>query len=75
MLRVCFSSMLLLAFVVSLTSSSRRSTDITVSKETTYVTEPKTEAGFVDLIAAINQKMSKGVAPEENSLQPFISRS
>lgn len=71
MLRVCFSSMLLLAFLVSQVPAAD-APDITVSKETTYVTEPKTEAGFVDLIAAINLEMSKDVAPEENAASIYF---
>ena len=38
-----------------------------VSPETTYVTEPLLEHGFVDLIAAVNQKYSKNVTPETNA--------
>lgn len=41
--------------------------EITISKETTYVTEPKTDDGFVDLITAINAKNSEGVTQENNA--------
>ncbi len=40
---------------------------ITVSKETTYVTEPVNEDGFVDLVTAINAIMSEGVTTETNA--------
>jgi hypothetical protein len=40
---------------------------ITVSKETTYLTEPLTPAGYVDYLAAINRLASDGVTPEDNA--------
>ncbi len=39
----------------------------TVSKETTFVTEPLRPDGSVDYAEAINQRMSKGVTPENNA--------
>lgn len=39
----------------------------TVSKETTLVTEPLRPDGSVDYVEAINQRMSKGVTPENNA--------
>lgn len=41
--------------------------EITISKETTFVIEPKTDDGFVDLITAINAKNSEGITPENNA--------
>ncbi len=40
---------------------------ITVSKETTFVTEPLREDGYVDYVAALNQAASEGVTPENNA--------
>ena len=45
---------------------------ITISKETTYLTEPLTNKGFVDYISALNQKHSKGVTPENNATVAFL---
>jgi hypothetical protein len=45
---------------------------ITISKETTHLTEPLTGNGFVDYIAALNQKHSKGVTPENNATVAFL---
>ena len=42
-----------------------------ISKETTFVTEPTTESGFVDLAAAINQHFSEGITPETNAAVPI----
>ena len=39
----------------------------TLSKETTYVTEPVDAKGYPDYVAAINARMSKGVTPENNA--------
>ncbi|CAK9024115.1 Uncharacterized protein SCF082_LOCUS16479, partial [Durusdinium trenchii] len=39
---------------------------IRVSKETTYVTEPKLQDGFVDLAGAINARLSEGVTTDNN---------
>src|SRR5262245_32819830 len=40
---------------------------ITVGKETTYVTGPLDKEGYVDYVAALNQRLSKGVTPENNA--------
>lgn len=40
---------------------------LTVSKETTYFTEPLREDGTVDYIAALNAKFGEGVTPENNA--------
>jgi len=39
----------------------------TISKATTYFTEPLTAAGDVDYAAAINGQLSRGVTPENNA--------
>jgi len=40
----------------------------TVSKETTYVTEPLDKDGYVDYIAALNERLRKGVTPDTNAV-------
>jgi hypothetical protein len=40
---------------------------LTVSPETTYVTEPVDADGYVDYPSALNQRMGKGIAPETNA--------
>jgi hypothetical protein len=44
---------------------------ITVSTETTYVTEPLRPDGYVDYLGAINRRCSEGVTPENNAALPF----
>lgn len=44
---------------------------ITISKETTWATEPLDENGFVDYFAVINRKFSVGVTPENNAVVPL----
>lgn len=39
----------------------------TISEETTFLTEPVTDDGFVDYIAALNAQLSEGVTPENNA--------
>ena len=43
------------------------STTFTVSKETTYVTEPLDANGYVDYPQALNQRLSQGITPENNA--------
>jgi hypothetical protein len=40
---------------------------ITISKETTYITEPLRPDGYPDYVAALNERMSEGVTPENNA--------
>src|SRR5215467_16284740 len=40
---------------------------ITISKETTYLTEPLRPDGYPDYVAALNQRMSEGVTPDNNA--------
>ncbi|MHC4399356.1 MAG: hypothetical protein ACYTG0_06735 [Planctomycetota bacterium] len=44
---------------------------ITVSKETTHITEPLDEDGYVDYLAALNARYAKGVTPENNGAVLF----
>src|SRR6266513_2476777 len=43
----------------------------TVSKETTYVTGPLDKDGYVDYVAALNERLGKGVTPETNANVPM----
>ncbi len=40
---------------------------ITISKETTYITEPVRADGYVDYQAALNSRLNAGVTPENNA--------
>ena len=44
---------------------------VTISKETTYITEPLRPDGYPDYLAALNGELSKGVTPENNSAVLF----
>ena len=43
----------------------------TISKETTYITEPLRKDGSVDYVAALNQRFSQGVTPENSAAVLF----
>lgn len=45
---------------------------VTISKETTYFTEPLRPDGGVDYVAAFNKRLSEGVTPENNALIPLL---
>lgn len=40
---------------------------VTISEETTVLTEPLDEDGYVDYLAAVNKRLSEGVTPENNA--------
>jgi hypothetical protein len=40
---------------------------ITIGEETTVLTEPLDENGYVDYLAAVNKRLSEGVTPENNA--------
>lgn len=40
---------------------------VTISKATTYITEPLRQDGYPDYVAALNQRFSQGVTPENNA--------
>ena len=44
---------------------------VTISKETTYITEPLRPDGYPDYVAALNQRASRGVTPENNAAVLF----
>jgi hypothetical protein len=39
----------------------------TLGKETTYITGPLDEDGYVDYATALNERLRKGIKPEENA--------
>jgi hypothetical protein len=39
----------------------------TISKETTYVTGPVDDDGYIDYVAALNERLKEGVTPENNA--------
>ena len=45
---------------------------ITISKETTYITEPLRKDGYIDYVAALNQRFRAGVTPQNNAAVPFL---
>ena len=45
---------------------------ITISKETTYITEPLRPDGYPDYLAALNRLGSEGVTPENNAVVPLV---
>jgi hypothetical protein len=45
----------------------KRQPKFTLGKETTYVKGPLTKDGYVDYVTALNQRLSKGVTPENNA--------
>jgi hypothetical protein len=45
---------------------------ITISKETTWITGPLRKDGYVDYIAALNERCRQGVTVESNSAVPFL---
>lgn len=44
---------------------------VTISKNTTYLTEPLRPDGYPDYLAALNQKLADGVTPENNAAVLF----
>ncbi len=48
--------------------TSNRKPAFTISAETTYVTEPLDAMGYVDYEAALNERLRKGMKPEENAV-------
>jgi hypothetical protein len=45
---------------------------ITISRETTYITEPLRADGYPDYLAALNQMASEGVTPENNAAAAIV---
>src|SRR5690349_12610174 len=47
-------------------ADKRRKPKFTIAKETTFVTGPVDKEGYIDYIAALNERLRKGVTPENN---------
>ncbi len=45
---------------------------VTISKETTFITEPLRDDGYPDYLAYINQELSDGVTPDNNVVIPLL---
>ena len=52
-------------------AAGKAAAKITVSKQTTYVTGPLRPDGYVDFVAAINERCSRGVTVENNAAVPL----
>ena len=52
-------------------AEEKPSVAITISKETTSITEPRAKNGYVDYLRALNQHFGKGVTPENNASALF----
>lgn len=48
-------------------------TDLIISKQTTYLTEPLTEDGLVDYEKALNDKIWKGVTTQNNAARDLVA--
>ena len=46
--------------------------EITISKQTTYLTRPLRKDGYVNYVAALNRRLRAGVTPENNAAVPFL---
>jgi hypothetical protein len=46
--------------------------DITISKQTTYITGPLRKDGYVNYVAALNRHLRLGVTPENNAAVPLL---
>jgi hypothetical protein len=44
---------------------------VTISKETTWITEPLREDGYPDYVRYLNEKLSQGVTPQNNAIVPL----
>lgn len=53
-------------------SSNKPPVRVTISKETTYITEPLRPDGYPDYIRYLNKKLSEGVTPENNAAVFYI---
>lgn len=72
MKRICFIFILLsftfcYAEIDFLPKNKPHKPDITVSKETTYLTEPLASDGAIDYVAALNKIESTGVTADNNA--------
>jgi hypothetical protein len=59
---------LLFAAVAFIYAAWPGSSTFTVGPETTYVTGPLDRHGYIDYVAALNERLSKGITPENNAI-------
>src|SRR5438105_12531506 len=45
-----------------------RKPHFTIGKETTYVTEPVDKDGYIDYVTAVNERLRRGVTPDNNAV-------
>ena len=48
-------------------TENKRKPKFTISKETTYLTEPRDKDGYIDYAAALNKRLREGVTPATNA--------
>jgi hypothetical protein len=48
-------------------AAKQKKPNFTIGKETTYVTGPVDKDGYIDYAAALNERLGKGVTPENNA--------
>lgn len=54
-------------------STAKPRPQVTISKETTYITEPLRDNGYPDYVAALNQRLGLGVTLQNNAVVLFWS--
>jgi len=52
-------------------ASNKPPVRVTISKETTWITEPLREDGYPDYVRYLNQKLNEGITPENNAMVPL----
>ncbi len=68
---VIFGGIFLVFLLVSPCSARPPQRRVSISKETTYITEPLRPDGYPDYLAAINRRLAEGVTPENNAAVLF----
>src|SRR5438105_2504151 len=63
----CLLALLFLAEARATDKEKKPKPRFAVGKETTYVTGPVDEEGYVDYAAALNKRLSQGIKPEDNA--------
>jgi len=58
---------LVLSFAISVDYRHTLAQDLSISKETTRITKPLTDDGYVDYVEAFNKNLSKGLTPSNNA--------
>ena len=68
---IALATLILAVWQDQLAAGKKPRGEITISKETTYITEPLRKDGYVDYVAALNERFRAGVTPENNAAVPF----